>query len=211
MVSKVPREVSQKVALKQLKVLREKGRRMRLAADGWKTKWQTLIAIILSARTRDETTIKVCKKMFSKYPTPEKFSKLGLEEVKKLIYSVNFYNNKAKNILECSKKIISEYNGKVPESFEELLKLPGVGRKTANVFLAEYGGLNIGIDTHVNYISNYLGWASSKNPSKVERELIELFPNKDHGQINWTLVQFGKSYTSRREKDKILDEIKKIK
>lgn len=203
--------VSKENALKQLKILKKKGRVMRLAADGWPTRWQTLIAIILSARTRDEVTIEVCKKMFKKYPNPNKFSKLKLSQVKKLIYSINFYNNKSKNILECSKIISSEYNGKVPENFEELIKLPGVGRKTANVFLAEYGKQKIGVDTHVNYISNYLDWVNSKNPEKIEEQLIELFPNKKHGSINWILVQFGKTYTSRREKNKILNEIKKIK
>jgi endonuclease III len=203
---------SRNVALKQLKELKKKGRIMRLAADGWRpTKWQTLMAIILSARTRDEVTIEVCKKMFSKYPSPKKFSKLKLSQVKKLIYSINFYNNKSKNILECSKIISFKYGGKVPEDFEKLVELPGVGRKTANVFLAEYGKQNIGVDTHVNYISNYLGWVDSKKPEKVEEELKKLFPKRMHREINWILVQFGKTYTSRKEKDKILEEIKKIK
>lgn len=203
--------VSRKIALKQLNLLKEKGNPMRLAADGWPTKWQTLIAIILSARTRDEVTIEVCKKMFKKYPTPKKFSNLKIGEVKKLIYSINFYNNKSKNILECSKIINSKYNGKVPEEFEKLIELPGVGRKTANVFLAEYGGDNIGIDTHLSYISQYLGWSKNKDSHKIERDLQDLFPIKIHKNINWIGVRFGKTYTSQKEKKKILDKIKKIK
>ena len=198
-----------KTAIKQLNFLKQKSRKMRLAADGWPTKFQTLIAIILSARTRDETTIKVCTAMFKKYPTAEKFSKLSVEKVKKLIYSVNFYNNKSKNILACSKEISKLKN--FPETFEELLKLPGVGRKTANVFLVEQGKDEIGVDTHVTYISNYLGWANSKKQEVVEKQLKKLFPKKYHKDLNWILVQFGKTHTSRKQKDKLLDEVKEIK
>lgn len=200
-----------KKALKQLKILKEKGKEMRLAADGWKNPWQTLIAIILSARTRDETTIKTCKRMFSLYPTPQKFSKLNEKQVKELIYSVNFVNNKTKNIIKCTKHILNDNKGKVPEKFEELVKLSGVGRKTANVFLAEYGKQEIGVDTHVTYISNYLGWANSKKQEKIEKSLKKLFPNKMHKDLNWILVRFGKTHTSKKQKDKILDEIKRIK
>ncbi len=210
MVSKVS-PAQRKSALKQLRVLREKGTPMRLAADGWKTRWQTLIAIILSARTRDEVTIAVCKKMFSKYPNPKKFSKLRLKDVEKLIKSVNFYRNKSKDILNCSKEIVSRYNGKVPKDFEKLIELPGVGRKTANVFLAEYGGLSIGVDTHLSYCSRYLGWTKNKDPYKIEKDLQELFPKRIHKDLNWTLVRFGKSYTSKKQKDRLLDQIKMIK
>jgi len=195
-----------KIAIKQLNLLKKLGRKMRLAADGWPTKFQTLIAIILSARTRDETTIKVCKKLFKKYPTAEKLSKLSLEEIKKLIYSINFYNNKSRNILNCSKELAKLK--KFPEKFEELVKLPGVGRKTANVFLAEYGKSEIGVDTHVTYISNYLGWANSRKQEIVEKQLKELFPKKLHKDLNWILVQFGKTHTSRKKKDEILEKIK---
>ncbi len=197
-----------KTAIKQLNFLKKSGRKMRLAADGWPTKFQTLIAIILSARTRDETTIKVCTAMFKKYPTAKKFSKLSIEEVKKLIYSINFYNNKSKNILACSKEI-SKLK-KFPETFGELIKLPGVGRKTANVFLAEYGEHEIGVDTHVTYISNYLDWTNSKKQEIIEKQLKQLFPKKYHRDINWILVQFGKTHTSRKNKDEILDEVKNI-
>ncbi|MFA5953827.1 MAG: endonuclease III [Candidatus Pacearchaeota archaeon] len=202
--------ISSKKALKQLKELEILGKKMRLAADGWDNDWQTLIAIILSARTRDETTIKVCKKIFSKYPNPEKFSKLSLYSIKKLIYSVNFFNNKSKNIFLCTKKILNEYSGKVPEKFEELTKLPGVGRKTANVFLAEKGKQNIGVDTHVTYISNYLDWANSKKQNEIEKSLKRLFPKNKHKDLNWILVQFGKTHTSKKLKNEILDKIKKI-
>ncbi|OYT36652.1 endonuclease III [Candidatus Pacearchaeota archaeon ex4484_71] len=202
--------MDEKKLLKQLKLLKEKGEDMRLAADGWANDWQTLTAIILSARTRDETTIKVCKKLFSKYPTAKKFSRLNLKKIEKIIYPINFYRNKSKNILNCSRKILSEFGGKVPQDIEKLISLPGVGRKTANVFLAEKGKQEIGVDTHVNYISNYLGWVNSRNPKIVEQKLKEIFPRRRHKDINWILVQFGKTYTSRKEKNEILDKIKKV-
>lgn len=201
----------QKRALRQLKELRKKGKVMRLAADGWKNNWQTLISLILSARTRDEVTIEICKKMFSKYPTPQKFSKLTLKQVEKLIGSINFYRNKSKNILACTKQILKEHKGKVPDEFEELVKLPGVGRKTANVYLAELGEQTIGVDTHVNYMSNYLGWANSPKPEVVEEQLKKIFPKNRLGDLNWILVQFGKTHLSRKKRNEILDEIKKIK
>lgn len=201
--------VSKEKALKQLNELKKDVKPMRLAAQKWKNDFQTLISIILSARTKDETTIPVCEKLFKKYPTPKKFSKLNRREIKKLIYSVNFNNNKSRMIFNCTKEILKRFGGKVPKKFEELITLPGVGRKTANVFLAEYGEENIGVDTHVNYISNYLGWTNSKNPKKIEEHLKELFPRKKWKEINETLVKFGKSHTSKREKNRLLDKIKK--
>lgn len=204
--------MNRKIALKQLKFLESKGQNMRLAADGWRNDWQTLVAILLSARTRDEVTILVCEKMFHEFPTAEKFSKLQTSNVRQLIKSVNFYQNKSKYIYEMTQKLLKEFNGIVPTKIEDLIKLPGVGRKTANVFLAQKGGANIGVDTHVNYIANYLTWVNSKNPKIVEKQLEELFPKSKWMHVNNTLVHFGKTYTSRKEKNMWLDYIKeKIK
>lgn len=192
-------------ALKQLRFLKSKAREMRLAADGWRNDWQTLVAIILSARTRDEVTILVCEKMFAKYPTAKRFNELKLGEIKKLIGSVNFYNNKSKMLYSMTQDIVLKFRGKVPRKIEDLITLAGVGRKTANVFLAKKGGAHIGVDTHVNYISNYLGWVKTKDPVKVEKGLEELFPKAKWKRVNNTLVMFGKTYTSKREKDALLD------
>lgn len=201
--------MERKTALKQLRFLKSKGKKMRLAAGGWKNDWQRLVAILLSARTRDEVTIVVCKKMFAEYPTAKKFSELKLSEIKKLIGSINFYNNKSKNLFLMNKKLIGEFGGKVPRKIDDLIKLSGVGRKTANVFLAEDGGAHIGVDTHVNYISNYLGWVNSRDVLKVEKQLEELFPRTRWKDVNRTLVGFGKTYTSRREKNELLDYVRK--
>ncbi len=200
-----------KTALKQFKFLNDSGNKMRLAAESWNSQFQTLISIILSARTRDETTIKISKELFKKYPSPEKLSKANLNEIQKTIKPVNFYKNKSRNILNCAKILVKEHNSKIPESINELIKLPGVGRKTANVFLAEKGQNTIGVDTHVSYISQKLGWTKNKNPHKIEKDLEALFPKKYWNKINQTLVRFGKTYTSRREKNKLLEEIRRVK
>ncbi len=203
--------MDQKTAIKQIKLLDKYGKKeMRLAAEEWPTKFQTLISIILSARTRDETTIKVAKELFKKYPTPEKLFKSNLNELQKIIKPVNFYKNKSKNIINCAKFLVEKYKSKVPKNFEKLISLPGVGRKTANVFLAESGGANIGVDTHVNYVSQKLGWTKNKNPHKIEKDLERLFPKNYWRKINETLVRFGKTYTSRKKKDEILKKVKDL-
>ena len=197
-------------AIKQLKILKEKGREMRLAAEDWTSDFQTLISIILSARTLDETTIAVCKKLFEKYPSAEILSTASKEDVERIILPINFYQNKSKYIINCSKELVEKYNGKVPSDEEKLIVLPGVGRKTIGVFLSEIGKDAIGVDTHVSYISQKLGWTNNSQPEKIEKDLKELFPKEIWRTINPSLVRFGKTYTSRREKDKILEEIKCI-
>ena len=107
--------------------------------------------------------------------------------------------------------MVKEYHSKIPESIEKLIELPGVGRKTANVFLAEIGKDTIGVDTHVSHISQKLGWTKHQKPAQIEKDLESLFPKKYWSKINETLVRFGKTYTSRKEKDELLREIKKIK
>lgn len=202
--------LSRNKALKQLEEIKKEVRNMRLAAEKWETPFQTLISICLSARTRDEVTIEVSKKLFQKFPTAEKLSKAELNEVEKIILPVNFYQNKSKNIINCAKKIVKEYNSKIPKDLEKLIKLPGVGRKTANVFLSEYGNSAIGVDTHVTYISNYLEWVKNYKPEVIERVLKELFPKDKWSEINPTLVRFGKTHTSKLKKNILLDKIKKI-
>ncbi|MBS3171783.1 endonuclease III [Candidatus Woesearchaeota archaeon] len=199
-----------KKILKQLKELEKLGIKMRLAAEEWDKPWKILIATIMSARTRDEVTIPVAEKLFNKYYTIEKLSKAKLSDIAKIIKPVNFYKNKSKNVLNCAKILNEKYKGEVPLSIEELIELPGVGRKTANVFLSEIGKLGLGIDTHVHYISNFLGWSKNKNPHKVEEDLKRLFPKKYWISVNPILVRFGKTYTSRKQKNELLEKIKKI-
>ena len=196
--------------LRQLKELERLSSSMRLAAEKWKEPWQTLIATILSARTRDEKTIPVASELFKNYPTVKKLANSNLRDIRKIIRPINFYKTKSKNITNCARILVEKYNGKPPVDFNELIKLPGAGRKTANVFLSEMGHDTIGIDTHVLYLSTKLGWTKLKKPEMVEKNLKKLFPKRYWKRINPILVRFGKTYTNRGKKDEILDGIKKL-
>lgn len=202
--------ISSKKAIAQLNELKRMGKELRLAADGWDEDWKTLISTIMSARTRDDVTIKVAENLFKRYKTVRELSHADFGEVKGIIKSANFYKNKTKSIIACAKAIVSEHGGKVPHDFEKLIELPGVGRKTANVFLAEQGHGRIGVDTHVDYISHYLGWTRGKKQADVEKDLERLFPKRLWGDLNWIVVRFGQTYKSRRIKNAILDKLKRI-
>ena len=203
--------MNQKIALKQMAFMKKNSRSMRLAAEKWRAPWQTLISTILSAQTRDETTIPISNKLYAKYNTLNKLANARLSDVQKTIRSINFYKNKSKNIINCAKMLIKEYKSKVPKDINELIKLPGVGRKTANVFVTEYGDQGLAVDTHVFQISKRLGWTKAKTPDKAEQDLRKFFNKKYWSRVNVTLVRFGKTYTSRKIKDSLIEEMKKIK
>jgi len=160
-----------------------------------KTPFTTLISCVLSLRTKDEVTEKASVKLFKKYDTPEKLSKGDLKEIRDLIYPVGFYRVKAERIKNISREIIHKYDGKVPQNFGELLKLKGVGRKTAAIVMV-YGHKNpnyIPVDIHVHIISNRLGWVRTKDPDDTMGQLMELIPKKYWADINHLFVQFGKN------------------
>ena len=203
--------MKEETALRQMKEMEKNSRFMRLAAESWESDFQILIAIIMSARTLDETTISVGTKLFEKYPDAKYLAKADLEDIKKIINRINCFENKARYLVGCSKILVEKYNGKPPHDLDKLIELPGVGRKTANVFLSEVGKNGIGIDTHVQYISKKLGWTSNSNPEKIEDDLKKLFSEKNWNNVNSTLVRFGKTYTSRIKKDEILEKIKEIR
>lgn len=198
-------------ALKQFQEINKLKGNMRLAAEKWPTKFQTLISTILSARSLDETTIRVCKILFQKYPDASSLAKANSIEIELILKPINFYKNKTKSIINCVKILVEKYNGKIPEEYEKLTELAGVGPKTANVFLSELGKEAVAVDTHVYYISKYLGWTKSKKPEDVENDLKKLFPKNYWNKLNPILVKFGKKYTSRKEKNLLLDKIKRIR
>jgi len=199
--------MNSKLAVKQLKTMRKitGDKELRLAAE-WGSKYNILIATILSAQTRDEVTIPVCDVLFAKYPTMIKLSKARVGTVEKIIKRVNYHKTKARHIVETAKLLVGK---KIPTSTDDLIKLPGVGRKVANVYLAEAEGADvIGVDTHVARIAFKLGWTSSKNPVKIEKDLEKLFPKKYWIKINDTLVRFGKIHgRSRKREDEILGDL----
>ncbi|MAG39861.1 hypothetical protein CMI41_02760 [Candidatus Pacearchaeota archaeon] len=201
------------LAVKQLKamekIVNEHAEDPRLAAEGWGEDWQTLIAIMLSAQTRDTLTIKVCNELFKKYKAPSDLANASLEQVEKEIGSVNYYKTKAKRIKGTAEIIVKDGLG---DSVDELVKFPGVGRKTANVYLVEVKkAAAIGVDTHLSYASQYLGWSKNKTPEKIEYDLMDLFPKKYWNQLNWIVVSFGQIFRSKTKKDALLDKISKFK
>lgn len=197
-------------AIQQLKALKTLGKGMRLAAEGWKTPFQTLIAVVMSARTKDETTIVVAEKLFKKYPDARSLARANVSSIEKVIRPVNFFRNKSKSIVACANELLNEYRGVPPHDVKKLINLSGVGRKTANVFLAEYGASAIGVDTHVGYISRALGWSVSSKPEQVERDLMRLFPRRLWRNVNMICVHFGKTYLSRSKKDELLAHIRSL-
>lgn len=196
-------------AIKQLNELKKLKKDLRLAAEGWNEDWKVLIATLLSARTRDDKTIPVANELFKKLPTIKKLSEAKISDIERIIRPVNFYKTKARNVFKCANQIVNEFGGKVPNKIEELTTLAGVGRKTANVFLAENkNGANIGVDTHVSYISQKLGWTKNNKPEKIEKDLEKLFPKNYWNKINYIVVGFGQSYRSKMEKDEILNRVR---
>jgi endonuclease III len=180
----------------------------RLAADGWEKDYETLIATMLSAQTRDETTIPVAEGLFKKYSSLEKLSKAKYNDVLNTISRVNFKYNKARYVIGTAKYLVENHNGKVPDDIEELIKLPGVGRKTANLVLSEVHSKDgICVDTHVHRISNVLGFVKTKTPTQTETELMKIAPKKYWSRINRLFVLWGKDVRGR-DKKKFLEKLK---
>jgi endonuclease-3 len=179
----------------------------RLASDDWEKDWQTLVATILSAQTRDETTIPVAEALFKKYPTLERLSKAKYDDVLKTISRVNFKNNKAKHLIGAAKLLVQDYRGEVPDDIDELIKLPGVGRKTANLVLSEVHSKDgICVDTHVHRISNVFGFVKTKTPTQTEMELLKIVPRQYWSRINRIFVLWGKDVRGR-DKKKFLEKL----
>jgi len=158
----------QKRAIRQFKGIEKMASKLRLAADGWDEDWKTLIATLMSARTTDKITIPTAERLFSKYKDINKLSKARVEDISVIIKPVNFYKTKARNISNLAKILTEKYQGNVSFNFSELVELPGVGRKTANVFLAEKGYGTIGVDTHVSWISRKIGWTKCVLQEDIE-------------------------------------------
>ncbi len=153
-----------------------------------------LIGTILSARTKDENTAKVVKKLFSQYRSPKALANAKVRDIEKIIKSIGFYHVKAKRIIKVAQIINSQYKGKVPSNFEKLIELPGVGRKTANcVLVYAFDTPAIPVDTHVHRISNRLGLVDTKMPEETEMKLRKKIPKKYWLQINDTFVMYGQN------------------
>lgn len=156
------------------------------------TPYQHLIFAVLSSRTRDEQTARVAEKLFKRVKSPEDLVAMPVEEVEELIRGVGFYKVKARKLKELANELVKR--GSVPDTYEELVKLPGVGRKTANIVLASaFGKAAIGVDTHVHRVSNRMGIVETKKPEETEEELKKLIPVNLWARINKAMVGFGQT------------------
>lgn len=164
---------------KILEILREKFGKPRCALN-YKSPFELLVAVILSAQCTDVRVNIVAENMFKIVNTPEGFAQMPIKEIEELIKSTGFFRNKAKNIKLCSEQLLEKYNGEVPKEMEQLTELAGVGRKTANVVRGEIWGVASGItvDTHVKRLSNLIGLVKSEDPGKIEIELMKIVPKR---------------------------------
>ena len=154
--------------------------------------WAVLTSTIISLRTKDEVTIVASERLLNKAPTPAHLAAMKPTVIEKLIYPAGFYRNKAASLKKIAAILLSQYNGKVPSTMDELLALPGVGRKTANLVLNEAFDIDaICVDIHVHRISNRCGWLKSKTPEETEMILRKILPVKYWKRINYLLVLYG--------------------
>ena len=162
----------------------------------FKTPFEAVVAVVLSAQCTDERVNKTTPALFLRCKTIQDFVDIDIKELENLVHPCGFYKNKAANIKACAKKVLEEFNGNVPSTMEELLTLPGVGRKTANVVLLEVFGIanGIAVDTHAKRISNKLGLSSNSDPSKIEQDLLKIFDKEDLKSINHLLVWHGRNF-----------------
>ncbi len=160
----------------------------------YNTPFELLVAVILSAQCTDVRVNIVTKEMYKKVNTPEQFANLPLEEIEEMIRSTGFYRNKAKNIKLCSQQLLEKYNGEIPQEMDKLVKLAGVGRKTANVVRGEVWGLADGItvDTHVKRLSNLIGLTKNDDPIKIEQDLMKIVPKDSWIDFSHYLILQGR-------------------
>ncbi|HOK22501.1 MAG: endonuclease III [Candidatus Hydrothermae bacterium] len=154
--------------------------------------FRVLISAIISTRTKDEVTVESTERLFPLAKTPYELARLDVIEIEKAIYPCGFFRTKAKNIKETSRILFEEFNSRVPDNMEDLLRLPGVGRKVANIVLSRvYGQKAIAVDTHVHRISNRVGLVNTKTPEETELELTKVLPQEWQSRFNELMVAFG--------------------
>lgn len=163
--------------------------------------FEVLILTILSAQTTDRAVLQVKKPLFSKYPTPSVLAQAKPEDVETIIHSLGYFHAKAKHIIAASKALLGEFDGRVPDSMDDLLKIPGVGRKTANIVLYHAHGRNEGIavDTHVRRLAQRIGFSDTDNVSVIERDLMAAFPQEQWGDLTDVLIAHGRMICDARK------------
>lgn len=167
----------------------------------WNNPWELLVATVLAAQCTDARVNTVTPELFRRWPGPRELAEADLAELEEVIRPTGFYHNKAKNLMGAATRVCSAFGGEVPQTLEELVTLPGVARKTANVVLFGGFGLNEGlaVDTHVKRISHRLGLTAETDPVAVERDLMAAFPREEWGDVNHRMVWFGREVCRARK------------
>ena len=193
------RKEKAKIIVKELKKLFPNAK----IALNFKSPWELLVAVILSAQCTDKKVNEVTEKLFKKYKKLSDYVKADIAEFEKDIYQTGFYRAKAKNILASAKIIAEKYNGILPNTMEEMITLPGVARKTANIVLGVVHGVVVGIavDTHVRRLSNLLGLSDEKDPQKIERDLMLIVPHEEWQNFTYLLIEYGRKYCVAKKHD----------
>ena len=166
----------------------------------YRNQFTLLISVVLSAQCTDVNVNNVTKDIYKKYYRPEHFVKLGEKKIRNLIKQIGLFNNKAKNIHSLSKILVNKYNSKIPDQFEELIELPGVGRKTANVVLNEaFNKPTIAVDTHVFRVGNRTGLSKGNSPAQVEKQLLNILPNQHLNKAHHLILLHGRYICKARK------------
>lgn len=188
------------MAEKVLNLLKKHYPKAKIALN-YSNNWELLTAVILSAQCTDQRVNQVTKKLFSKYKKITDYAKADLRELEKDIKPTGFYRNKAKNIKNAAKLILKNYHGELPKTMEQMLKLPGVARKTANIVLGNAFGVyqGVAVDTHVNRLTQRLGLSKEKYPNKIEKDLMNLFDKKDWFRLTYLLIEHGRKVCKSRK------------
>ena len=161
--------------------------------------YKTLVSVLLSSRTLDTTTYQAAARLFEMAPSLKTLGQLDMKSIQKLIYPVGFYKTKARQLKKLTRMISTEFGGKIPDDRDNLIRLPGVGRKTANLVLNRaFGKPAIAVDTHLHQISNLLGWVKTKTPEQTEKKLEEILPRKYWPDVNRSFVSIGQQYRGRK-------------
>lgn len=166
----------------------------------WKNAWELLVATVLAAQCTDERVNKVTPYFFQKWPDISSLTGADVSEIEEVVRSTGFFRNKAKNLKAAANLVVEEYGGEVPKTMADLIRLPGVARKTANIVLSNAYGVHEGIavDTHVKRLSFRMGLTRNTDPVKIEKDLMPLFENSQWGDINHFLVYFGREVCNAR-------------
>lgn len=191
---------SKKEAIKIIEILKEFYPDATCSLD-FTNSFEMVIAVMLSAQCTDERVNKTTPELFKKYGNPNLMAEADIKELEKIVHPCGFYKNKAKNMKACSQMLIDEFNGNVPDNMNDLQRLPGVGRKSANVVMLEafHNPQGIAVDTHAKRISNRVGFSKQSDPEKIEQDLLKQFPKDAYYDVNHLLVWHGRAICDSRK------------